>query len=469
MIAFISGKVAEEDTPLTFSFSLGDVDTAVESITVSGVSSNTGLLPNSGISFSGSGPTRDITLSPAANQSGSTIVTLTANDGVLNSAPRSFTLMVNMNSGATDIALTASTVPENSAENTEIGIFSVTDPNSTDTHTLSLSDNAGGRFKIVGSQLQVADGGLLNFESSQSHSIIVTATDNGGLPFSKQMAISLSNVNEAPAVIMPASLADAETGIDQPLPGISLSDPDALDGDVTVSFTVSNGILILQPVGSPGAITNNSTGSVSVTATMAEINTVLGGGGLVYRSAANFEGNEVIFVAINDNGNTGSGSPLSADGIQSFTVVDDPYQQWRRTHFNTAQLADNAISGALADPDKDGRWNLMEYGTGTNPNKADASDEGVSSQWVFVGGGEQVLEVSYKRRKNSTDPLLEVTAEIGSDLDPNEFSSAPEDIAIVATISIDSEFETVVARSVKKKSEAARQFVRLKFVRQEAS
>ena len=51
-------------------FTVGDVETAAGSLTVSGTSSNTTLVPNANIVFGGSGANRTVTVTPAANQTG---------------------------------------------------------------------------------------------------------------------------------------------------------------------------------------------------------------------------------------------------------------------------------------------------------------------------------------------------------------------------------------------------------------
>jgi hypothetical protein len=43
------------------------------------------------------------------------------------------------------------------------------------------------------------------------------------------------------------------------------------------------------------------------------------------------------------------------------------YGQWLGTQFTPAQLSDPAISGELADPDRDGQPNIVEYAMGTGP------------------------------------------------------------------------------------------------------
>ena len=64
-------------------FTIGDVETAAASLTVTRASSNTTLLPTSGVVLGGSGANRTVTLTPAANQTGTATVTVTVSDGSL--------------------------------------------------------------------------------------------------------------------------------------------------------------------------------------------------------------------------------------------------------------------------------------------------------------------------------------------------------------------------------------------------
>jgi len=50
------------------------------------------------------------------------------------------------------------------------------------------------------------------------------------------------------------------------------------------------------------------------------------------------------------------------------------YAEWRAYWFTLAEVGNPAISGALADPEGDGRKNLLEYALNSNPKKAQASD-----------------------------------------------------------------------------------------------
>lgn len=67
---------------------------------------------------------------------------------------------------------------------------------------------------------------------------------------------------------------------------------------------------------------------------------------------------------------------LSAGAASSaaITIQDKPYDAWRFACFSTAQLADETISGANADPDADGIANLVEYALDTEPLSPNSPD-----------------------------------------------------------------------------------------------
>lgn len=94
-ITGIADQTIDEDAatavlPLT----VGDAETAAGSLTVSGRSSNTTLVPAANIVVGGSGAGRTVTVTPDANQHGAAIITLTVSDGAA-SASETFTLTVN--------------------------------------------------------------------------------------------------------------------------------------------------------------------------------------------------------------------------------------------------------------------------------------------------------------------------------------------------------------------------------------
>jgi hypothetical protein len=71
------------------------------------------------------------------------------------------------------------------------------------------------------------------------------------------------------------------------------------------------------------------------------------------------------------------------------------FDTWRTTKFTAAELADDGISGALADPDLDEISNLMEYALFLDPH---TPDPGNVVRYSMEGG---FFVASYTRRKKS--------------------------------------------------------------------
>jgi Ca2+-binding RTX toxin-like protein len=73
------GQCATTGTSGTINLAVADVDG--DALSLSGSSSNTALVPNSGIVFGGGGTTRTVTITPASKKSGSATISVTVNDG----------------------------------------------------------------------------------------------------------------------------------------------------------------------------------------------------------------------------------------------------------------------------------------------------------------------------------------------------------------------------------------------------
>jgi hypothetical protein len=81
---------------------IGDLETAPGSLTLSGSSNNTIIVPNGNIVFGGSGANRTVTVTPAANQTGTATITITVSDGTLSSTD---TFMILVGSAPADFSL----------------------------------------------------------------------------------------------------------------------------------------------------------------------------------------------------------------------------------------------------------------------------------------------------------------------------------------------------------------------------
>jgi len=142
------------------------------------------------------------------------------------------------NDAPTDIDLSNAAVAENSANGSIVGALSDIDPNAGDTAAYTLTDDAGGRFAISGSDLVVANGALLDFESNTSHSVTVRVSDSGGLTFDEAFAIAVTNANETPADIALSNATVAENSANGTIVG-ALSDVDPDAGD-TAAYTLTD-------------------------------------------------------------------------------------------------------------------------------------------------------------------------------------------------------------------------------------
>lgn len=82
IVSDITDLVTNQNTPTdALSFTVTDPETSSEYLIITGLSSNTSLLPNENIVFGGTGENRTITLTPATNKIGTSTVTVTVSDG----------------------------------------------------------------------------------------------------------------------------------------------------------------------------------------------------------------------------------------------------------------------------------------------------------------------------------------------------------------------------------------------------
>src|SRR6185437_2106833 len=142
-------------------------------------------------------------------------------------------IVTDANDAPTDIALSNSSIPENSGANALIGTFTSTDQDAGDTHTYTLVSGTGstdnGSFNIT------AGGGLqenasFDFEAKSSYSIRVRSTDSGALFTEKAFTITVTDVNEAPTDIALSNGSVPEnSGVNALIGTFTSTDPDVGD------------------------------------------------------------------------------------------------------------------------------------------------------------------------------------------------------------------------------------------------
>ena len=148
-----------------------------------------------------------------------------------------------VNVAPTDISLVDNTLAENLSVATEVGTFSTTDPNPGDTFTYTLVSGTGdqdnGQFTIVGHLLQ--SNAVFDFETQNSYSVRVRATDQGGLFVEDTFAISVGDVNEAPTITSNGGGDTAAVTVPEntlAVTTVTASDPDAAQ---TLTFGFGGG------------------------------------------------------------------------------------------------------------------------------------------------------------------------------------------------------------------------------------
>ncbi|NIF30162.1 DUF4347 domain-containing protein [Pantoea sp. Tr-811] len=137
----------------------------------------------------------------------------------------------------------------------------------------------------------------------------------------RSLTLDITPVNDAPTITMPVSINVTED-VAMPLSGISFADVDAGSGSVTVTFSVASGNGTLTGSPSSGvAIAGSGTNSIVLEGTVGDINSMISNGHLSYLGAANATGVKTLSISINDNGNTGSGGPLTVSADLSLVIA----------------------------------------------------------------------------------------------------------------------------------------------------
>lgn len=203
-----SSVVGNEDSPTALPVSIELTDTdgseAISSILLTGMPVGFSLSAGSENSDGSWSLTladlHNLTIYPARNYSGTFTLTITAtaveagNGSSASSSTNTTVIIVPTNDSPSSIAISAATIAEFAANGTVVGILSAIDPDVADTRTFSLTSDAGGRFVVVGNELRVADGLLLDFEQQPTHTIRVRVTDAAGASFETDLVVNLTDV-----------------------------------------------------------------------------------------------------------------------------------------------------------------------------------------------------------------------------------------------------------------------------------
>jgi outer membrane protein OmpA-like peptidoglycan-associated protein len=261
-ITDVDNQSTNEDMATSpISFTVADAEDSDSGLSVSGSSSNTTLLPNANIAIGPTSPadgSRTVTMTPAADKSGTATVTLTVTDGDGAIGTDSFVLTVN---AVNDAPTKGTTIPDQSA--TEDAAFSFTVPANAfaDEDGDTLTYTATGLPSTISmSTAGVFSGTPLNADVGD-HTVVVTASDagNDGTATSS-FTLTVINTNDAPTTgtMIPDQSATEDAAFSFTVPANAFADE---DGD-TLTYTAT---------GLPSTITMSATGVFSGTPLNADV------------------------------------------------------------------------------------------------------------------------------------------------------------------------------------------------------
>ena len=346
----IANQTTSESTVKNVTFNIGD-DTGTlitgPGGSVTATSSNTTLVPNANLVITGSGGSRNLQITPATNQNGTTTITVTVTATNGRTATDTFDLTVssvnNPPSGADNTVSTA----EDTAYTFAVVDFGFTDPNDTPANNLlavkittlpglgtltnnNVAVNAGDFIPVAN-----ISGGLLKFTPAADAngtpytSFTFQVQDDGGGsdidPTPNTMTINVTAVNDAPVNTVPGpqntNQDTAKVFSSGNANQISVSDVDLGGNAIKITLTATNGTITLSTTAGLSFTTGDGTDDATMvfTGTLSAVNTALNG--LSFNPTPAFSGAASLQIISDDQGNTGAGGALTDTDSVNITVT----------------------------------------------------------------------------------------------------------------------------------------------------
>jgi len=320
--AIADQAIAENGTTGALAFAIGDAETAAGALTVTAASSNPTLVPESGLVLGGSDAERTITVTPAANQSGTATITLTVSDGAL-TASTSFMLTVNsVNYAPTVGAIADQTIDEDTA--TGVLTFIVGD-RETAADALVVTAVSSNATLVPATGIALSGSGanrtiIVTPAANQSGSATITLTaSDGALTASSSFVLTVKAVNDAPTISAIAAQSISEDAATAAIP-FTVGDVETAAASLVVTRASSNTTLL--PLA--GIVLGGSGANRTVTLT----------------PAANRNGTATVTLTVSDGALTASRSfTLTVKAVNDAPTITKPVDQ---------VLAKNAASGSIA-------------------------------------------------------------------------------------------------------------------------
>ena len=267
-ISDIPNMTTNEDTPVSGSFTVSDVETPPDQLILTGTSGNTTLVPDENIVFSGGSllsslarsvsttqdSNRTVTITPASGQSGTTTITVTVSDGEI-AVSDTFLLTV----GAVNDPPVISGLPDvtfNEDESTTLQLDQFVQDADHDSSQINWSaailggESTSSLDKTSSQPKNVTitiDGStrIATFQSAQNFfgsgiQAVFTATDPGGLTDKDTITVNVLPVNDPPQFLIPLPPVELIQGQHYAIPIILLWAivEDVDDPDSTLTWSI---------------------------------------------------------------------------------------------------------------------------------------------------------------------------------------------------------------------------------------
>ncbi len=245
VISSIADQVVGEGTSTgPISFTVTDVDSRIDLLTVTGSSNNQVLVPNGGIVITGTGASRTVDVTPAPNATGGpAVITLTVSDGFKTST-ESFNVTISAINDAPTISVIADQVINEDSSTGAIG-FILTDPD-TPLDTLTVTAVSSNQTLVPNANIVLGGTGGSRTVTvtpaaniSGGPSVITISVFDGLNTVTESFNVTVNPVNDAPTISAIADQTINEDTSTGPL-AFTLSDSDTPVGSLTVTASSNN-------------------------------------------------------------------------------------------------------------------------------------------------------------------------------------------------------------------------------------
>ncbi|MEO0328859.1 MAG: choice-of-anchor C family protein, partial [Pseudomonadota bacterium] len=410
-----------EDTAVVIDVVANDTDVDGDSPQVDTFEGQPNASANNGtVTLNGSG---ELVYTPNANFNGVDTITYTITDNNGGTDEGQVTVTVNaVNDDPVAVDDTATT-----NEDTAVVIDVIANDTDADGNALQV-DNLEGQpvaSALNGTIAEDETGRLIytpNANFNGNDTITYTITDNNGGTDTGQVAVTVIAINDAPDVARNST--DAITGEQDTPIGVSdvvVTDVDVGNASMFIILTATNGSATINTVaGGLSTATTNASGSVTVSGTLAQIQTTLADpNGITFVGDNGFIGQANLRIVVTDNGNTGIGSfqdsldiPITIESSNSAPVLDldfnDSSGATGANYQATFTEGNGAVNiGDLAQSDitiSDANDTNIESATITLTNRPDGVDE-----FLVVDVGAIVASSIVISAYNSTSGVITLT------------------------------------------------------------